>query len=39
MEAIEQADWVKIIEQIFLDSQKWATKTNVLLENKDIIKR
>jgi hypothetical protein len=39
MEAIEQAHWVKIIEQIFLESQKWATSTNVLLDNKDIILR
>jgi hypothetical protein len=39
IEALEQADWVRIIEKVFTDTQKWATKTNVLLDNKGIIKR
>ncbi len=39
IESLEQADWAMIIEKIFLDSQKRATKTNVLLDNKEIIKR
>ena len=39
IESLEQADWVKIVEKIFTDTQKWATKTNVLLDNHCIIKR
>jgi hypothetical protein len=39
IESLEQADWVKIIEKVFTDTQKLATKTNVLLDNQTIIKR
>jgi hypothetical protein len=39
IESLEQADWVMIIEKIFQDTPKWATQTNVMLDNKEIIKR
>ncbi len=39
MQNIEDADWVAIVGQIFKDTEKWATPANVLLDNREVIRR
>ena len=39
MQNMEQAARVKIIEKVFMKTEKWATPTNVLLDSDEAVKR